>query len=139
MGRVLKDANIPFSLAVLGVGIEHSNLNLNATGSKVCCKTTFTKVPGTITANLADRLTCLQLQTCLNSKIMVKDLILLAQKGSGAPIGVVAKNNNEGISLLRREGQEGSTVVFTGQVRSGHLPKLAVTATGQMTADSKKP
>jgi len=30
-------------------------------------------------------------------------------------------------------------LVFTGQVRSGHLPKLAVTATSQMTADSKKP
>jgi len=30
-------------------------------------------------------------------------------------------------------------IVFTGQIRSGYLPKLAMTATGQMTADSKKP
>jgi hypothetical protein len=28
--------------------------------------------------------------------------------------------------------------MFTGQVRSGHLPKSAMTATDQMTADSKK-
>ena len=30
-------------------------------------------------------------------------------------------------------------LVFTSQVRLGHLPKSAVTATGQMTANSKKP
>ena len=32
-----------------------------------------------------------------------------------------------------------SHLVFTGQVRSGHLSKLAITVTGQMTADFKKP
>ena len=30
-------------------------------------------------------------------------------------------------------------LVFTSQIRLGHLPKLAMTATDQMTADSKKP
>ena len=33
----------------------------------------------------------------------------------------------------------GMQVVFTSQVRSGHLPKSAMTVTGQMTADSKNP
>lgn len=111
LGRVPKGANILFSFAMLGVGIGYGNLNLNATGSEVCYKTTFRKLPGTIAANLADKLTCLQLQTCLNTNVIIKDLILLAQKGSHAPIEVVIENDNKGISFLRREGWEGSTDV----------------------------
>jgi len=109
LGRVLKGVNIPFCLAVLGVGIGYGNLNLNATGSKVHGKAIFRKLPGTITMNLADELTHLQLQTHFNSDVMFKDLILLAQKGSGALIGIVVENDNKKISLLRREGQKGST------------------------------
>jgi len=45
-----------------------------------------------------------------------------------------------GISkILVRQERDLMHVEFTGQVRSGHLPKLAMTATGQMTADFKKP
>jgi len=46
------------------------------------------------------------------------------------------KAKNEELETLCQAGIW--ELVFTGQVRSGHLPKSAMTATGQMTADSKK-